>query len=328
MTTAEQDLAHLRQLRSLLARPRLRDQDLLALPRLYRHACSVVARLESTGESPRTASEARRLIAQAHALLHRERGVGLRGLIGRTFHLLLHETPRCIRAEWRLLALTAGLVYGLAAVSWLAVSADLDLAPSLLQADHVRAEIEQLEATAPGEPFRGNFTFGFGESPGTAGWIMMHNMMVGVLFFASALVPPLYLFLLSTNGLMLGTYTAVAGHWGQAGAISSILWCHGVIEIQTLLLAGTAGLVLVRAWVRPGPRTRRHAMQIESERALRLLLPVFPMLFVAGMIEGFVSPHAPLGVRIAVAVGSGILLVAWVLGGGRGPAASGADATG
>ena len=141
---------------------------------------------------------------------------------------------------------------------------------------------------------------------------------MGILFFASALVPPLYVYVLGTNGLMLGTYTGVAGHWGEAGSISSILWCHGVLEIQAFILAGTAGLCLVRAWVRPGSWTRRYAMQLESKRALVLLAPVFPLLFVAGLIEGFVSPHAGLGVRLATAVATGGLLVLWAVFGGRG----------
>ena len=138
-----------------------------------------------------------------------------------------------------------------------------------------------------------------------------------MLFFASALVPPFYAYLLGTNALMVGTYTAVAGHWGQAGANSSILWCHGVLEIQAFLLAGTAGLCLVRAWVRPGPWTRRHALQRESRRALVLIAPVFPLLLVSGLIEGLVSPHASVQTRLAVAVTTGVLLVAWVLLGGR-----------
>jgi uncharacterized membrane protein SpoIIM required for sporulation len=116
---------------------------------------------------------------------------------------------------------------------------------------------------------------------------------------------------------MLGAYTGVASHWGQAGAISSILWTHGVLEIQALVLVGTAGLVLVRAWIKPGAYSRRHALVLESRRALELFVPVFPMLVVAGLIEGFVSPHMPLAVRTSVAVASGVALVLWVALGGR-----------
>jgi uncharacterized membrane protein SpoIIM required for sporulation len=146
---------------------------------------------------------------------------------------------------------------------------------------------------------------------------MAHNMAVCVLFFGAALLPPLYLYVLATNGLMLGTYTAVAGHWDQAGAISSILWCHGTLELQAIILSGSAGLVLVRSWIAPGPWSRREAMSRESRRAWALLAPAFPLLFCAGLIEGFISPHAPHGVRLAVAVTSALALGLWITLGGR-----------
>jgi uncharacterized membrane protein SpoIIM required for sporulation len=326
-TLDEVDLQHLRELhlllqglrgaRSLAARP-----DPAELPRLYRHACTVLARLEARGDDPVLQAEVRRLVGEAHGLQYRaaeRRGPG--ATAAAALHFLAHEMPRTIRREWRLLALSFGLVYGLALLSYAAVRNDLDLAPTLLNPAMVEAEIEQLQETAEGEPFRGNFTFGLGQSPQTAGWIMLHNMGVGVAFFVSALFPPLYLLLLATNGLMLGTYTAVAGHWGQAGAISSILWCHGVLEIQAICLAGCAGLALVRGWIRPGPWSRSHALRLESQTAWRLLAPVFPMLFAAGLIEGFVSPHAPLAVRLATAISTGLMLLVWAFAGGRRQAA-------
>jgi len=145
-----------------------------------------------------------------------------------------------------------------------------------------------------------------------------------VLFFASALVPPLYLLVLAVNGLMLGTYTAVAAHWGQGFAIGSILSCHGALEIQALVLAGAAGLVLVRGAVMPGAWSRRHALRLGARRGWRLLAPVFPILFCAGLIEGFISPFADTGTRLAVAVTTGVALIAWALLGGSGRVAAAA----
>jgi uncharacterized membrane protein SpoIIM required for sporulation len=319
------DASRLARLRGLLDRAegegaaRLSGQDLLELPRLYRFAASHLARMETAaGESAGSAKEpVRMLVARAHALLHRGLERPRQGWIERSVAFILREVPRAIRGEWRVIAASFGLTYGLAVLSFVAVRSDLDLAWSLMSPEMVSQEVGQLEATANGEPFRGNFTFGLGKSPLTAGWIMTHNMSVGILFFGSGLVPPIFLILLGVNGLMLGTYTAVAWHWGQALSISSILWCHGVLEIQAIVLAGAAGLVLVRAWIAPGPWSRGHAMKLESRRAWKLLAPVFPMLFVAGLIEGFVSPHAPLWVRVGTAALSAIAIVAWVRLGGR-----------
>jgi len=323
----DHDLAMLRKLRGLIDRGRhgrngrergLDRTQAAELSAAYRHACTCLARLDARGDRSARAVEVRRIVGQAHGLLYRAPGLGgPAALTRRVLRFFLVEAPRTIRAERRLLALTFGLVYGLAALSFFLVRADLDLAPSLFDANAVANQIEQLEATEAGEPFRGNFTFGPGESPQTAGWIMLHNMWVGLLFFVTGLLPPLFLLILATNGMMLGTYTAVAAHWGQAGSISSILWCHGTLEIQAIILAGSAGLTLFRALVLPGPRTRRVALEHESRIAWRLFAPTIPLLFVAGMIEGFISPHAPFGVRMLTAVVSGALLLAWALFGGR-----------
>jgi len=79
--------------------------------------------------------------------------------------------------------------------------------------------------------------------------------------------------------------------------------------------------VLARAWLRPGPWSRGHAMALESRRAWALVAPAIPFLFVAGLIEGYVSPHAPLPARLATAALTGLVLAAWALGGRAAPAA-------
>ena len=150
---ADNQLQPLRELRRLLVKggPRSWDEgELVEFPRLYRHACSVVARLEASGESPRLASEARRLVAQAHGILYLERA-DRAPLLERLYRLLVHESPRAIRAEWRLLAGTFAFVYGLALLAWFAVSRDLDLAPSPARPGHGR----EPDPAAPEDRSRG-----------------------------------------------------------------------------------------------------------------------------------------------------------------------------
>ncbi len=324
MRWTPEERGHLRRLEELVAPrtrrspKRLEPQELEDLPRLYRFASSVLSRLETSGEDAAALERTRRLVGRAHSLLFAGLDRNASGRWTRALRFLLVDSPRALRSEWRLALVAFGLVYGPALLAWFAVRSDLGLAFSLFQPEAIAQEISQLEATAAGEPFRGNFTFGVGESPQTAGWIMAHNMGVAVVIFAAGLVPPLFLYVLVSNGLMLGAYTAVAAHWGQAGAISSILWCHGALEIQAIVLAGLAGLVLVRAWIAPGPWSRAHAMRLESARAWSILAPVFPLLAIAGLIEGFVSPHAPTGVRVATALSCAGAFLAWLLLGGRG----------
>lgn len=323
MVTERRELRELARLRTLLGRARtggvraLDEEELRALPALYRFASGLYARLEAQGTEPGTLEATGDLVRRTHALLYRDLERAPRSRLRGVFELLWVEAPQALRAEWKLLALTLVFFYGLAVLAYAAVSHNLELAFSLLDPQVVAGQIEQLRNTPAGEPFQGNFTFGLGESPQVAGWILAHNMGVALLFFASGLVTPFFVYMLATNALMVGTYTAVAAHWDQGAAISSILWCHGAIELQALVLAGLAGLVLVRAWIAPGPWSRTHAMKLESRRALRILAPVLPMLFVAGLIEGFISPHAPTAVRLTVAVATGAAFVGWAVFAGR-----------
>ena len=134
---------------------------------------------------------------------------------------------------------------------------------------------------------------------------------------AAYYVSPLYIYFLVLNGLMVGTYLGVASHWAQAGNISSILMCHGTLELQAIALGGAAGLVLARGFYTPGVWSRKFALRLESARAWRLLAGIFPMLLMAGMLEGFVSPQAPLGGRIACMLASATILIVWAAFGGR-----------
>jgi len=315
--------SELKRLDELVARANSRgvaslaERELFELVRLYRFAATRVSLYETEKRSPELIADVRNLTARAHALLAPRELASKESFLSRVVRFYFQVVPQTIRAEWKLILASFVILYGVAAIAFFVVARDIDVAWSLFDANAVANEIDQLQNTAPGADFRGNFTFGKDESAQTSGLIMAHNMFVGVVAFASALVPPVYAYILATNGLMLGTYTGVAGHYGQAGAISSILWCHGTLELQAIVLAGAAGLVLVRAWIAPKAWSRRHALKLEAASAWKLLAAVFPMLFFAGLIEGFVSPHVAHPTRLFVAIASGVALVTWVALGGR-----------
>lgn len=290
------------------------------LPVLVRRASAILLRLEASGADAATEQRLRRMIAEAHGLRSRHRNRVSESRLTRFIKLLCIETPAALRREWRWILGVALLFYGLAGASYVAVERDLSRAVALLDPAMVEGEIEQLRSLEPGEEFRGNFTFGFGDSPRTAGWILAHNIGVSFLLFAAALLPPIFLLLFCVNATMVGTYLAVASHWNQALAILSRLACHGVLELQCLILAAVAGLILARAWVAPGAKTRRDALAEARRRSRKLLVASTAWLVVAGLIEGFVTPHAPTPARWGVAFLSGLALAFWA-GGGLAPAA-------
>lgn len=316
------DRARVKELRTLVRKAKrgrvwkLSAEELRGLPDLYRFGSSLLAKIRTRGGEPELEALLPPLLIAAHGLLHVDQSRSDVSLIKRMSRYWLGQVPTVIREEWRLVALSAGLLYGMALVAYALVVQDLSMAYTLFYPSVVDNEVAQLRELQPGEAFRGNFNFGMEESAAAAGGIMSNNMRVTVTFFTTALLPPLYLRILIVNALMLGTYLGVASHWDQAWNIQTILWCHGVLELQAIVLAGTAGLILVRPVLFPGPYRRRIALAEGGRRSLAVLAATLPMLFAAGLIEGYVSPHAPLGVRLAVAIASGVLLVLW-LGFGR-----------
>ena len=113
---------------------------------------------------------------------------------------------------------------------------------------------------------------------------------------------------------MLGTIFAVVQGYGLAGGLLAFIAGHGVLELSAIFLSGGAGLRLAWAILRPGERSRRDALRLGSAQASRVMLLVIPVLGVAGLIEGFLSPSgASDTVKAGVGVVTGIVLWDYIL---------------
>jgi uncharacterized membrane protein SpoIIM required for sporulation len=94
---------------------------------------------------------------------------------------------------------------------------------------------------------------------------------------------------------------------------------HGVIELTCICIAGGAGMHLGSAWLMPGRRTVRDALIERGREAVLLVAGTLPLLVLAGLIEGFVSPlPIPRVAHYLFALIPAAFLV-WYLSRGRGP---------
>ena len=144
--------------------------------------------------------------------------------------------------------------------------------------------------------------------PLASSMIMTNNISVSFLAFALGMTFGLgTLYLMTFNGLMLGTLAALCHINGLNVPFWSFVLPHGVIELTAIFMAGGAGFLLGTALFIPGDLPRKEALVQKGRRAVRLVLGCVPLLIVAGIIEAFFSPTPiPAGLKFAMA---GILLV-------------------
>jgi hypothetical protein len=88
--------------------------------------------------------------------------------------------------------------------------------------------------------------------------------------------------------------------------------------LSAICISGAGGLMLGWAIVVPGERSRGQALRQASGEGIALLGGAVAMLVVAGLIEGYVTPHASAPVRWTVAGTSGVLLALYLGLAGRG----------
>ena len=103
---------------------------------------------------------------------------------------------------------------------------------------------------------------------------------------------------------------------------------HGVIEIHMIIMAGASGLLMGHALLQPGLLSRRNALAIAARDGMRLLLGSAPGFVLAALIEGFVSPSdtIPWAGKIAAGLGTGVLMLIYLVWGARRAARQARDA--
>ncbi|GAU68507.1 hypothetical protein SSP35_08_00010 [Streptomyces sp. NBRC 110611] len=126
------------------------------------------------------------------------------------------------------------------------------------------------------------------------------------------------LWVLFQNMLNLGVGIGLMSSAGRLDTFLGLILPHGLLELTAVFVAAGIGLRLGWTLIDPGPRTRRAALAEEGRSALGVALGLAAVLFVSGVLEGFVTPSGlPTWARIGIGVLAelGFLLYVYVLGG-------------
>lgn len=302
----------------------LADED---VPAAYRRLCHQLALARRRGYSPALLARLQALMQAGHAVMYRPpapRWSALPQFLGSDF-------PRLVRAEWRCMAAAAVLF----AVPLLAMFLVLQWRPDLVHSVMSLQQVAELEAMYDPAAEHQRIGRSSGSDMEMFGYYVLNNISIGLRTFASGLVAGLgTVLVLLFNGVVIGS---AAGHLQQVG-MGDTFWRfvagHSSLELSAIVIAGGAGLQLGLRLLAPGNRRRIDALVEGGRRGGLLCLGVFAMLLLAAFVEAFWSslPWVPAPVKYAVGIGLWLVVLVWLLRGGRahGPwpehATEGADA--
>jgi uncharacterized membrane protein SpoIIM required for sporulation len=262
---------------------RLGDDDLLALPVLYRSTLSSLSVARETSLDQGLLDYLEGLCTRAYFVVYGARP----SVWERVLRFFRVDWPAAARALWRETAL-AGVLFVLGvAVAYLLYRADPDWFYAFIP--------EQMAGgrgpTSTAAMLKAVLYDGGGEKRDSlaifATFLFTHN--AGVALFAFALdfafgTPTAYLMV--ANGCTLGALYALYASHGLGFELVGWLMIHGVTEIFATLLAAAGGFRIGWTLAFPGARGRVEALSAAGRQAATLMAGVVVMLFVAGGLEG------------------------------------------
>ena len=304
--------AHWAELERLLARSEgngLRSfsaEEIEALGREYRQVVSDLAIARRDFPDDQLTAWLNGLASRAHLRLYRAPPPSWRR-VGRFFTT---DFARRFRHARGYLLVSASLLFGPALVAYVGALLDPTLRQALVP-ERLRQVMEAGRTWTDIEPAL---------RPAVATVIFTNNIEVAFFAFAGGVLLGLgTAYVLVSNGLMLGGVLGAAQFYGVAPLLWAFIAPHGYLELSCIVIAGAAGLMLGDALLRPGLLLRREALAGAARQAIELVLGAAPVLVVAGLVEGNVSPSSevPVGLKLVIGPLLGAALYAGLLGLGR-----------
>jgi len=282
---------------------RISDEDLLALPVLYRNAASSLAVAREISLDQATLAYLEALVRRAWFQVYGPR-TSLPGWLRRFLGGGWSAAVRAMVPE--LLVALAAMIAGTVA-GWLLVARDSEWYYTLVpqgfgEVRRPGAGREVLAESLAGSGGDGLTLF--------ATYLFSNNVGVAIMAFALGFafgIPTLLL--LVYNMAVLGAMLWLFAEAGLGWEFAAWLSIHGTTELLAILLGGAAGLHIGRTMAFPGQRTIAAAAAASGQRAAQVMAGVVLMLAAAGLLEGYARQlvEAPLA-RAAI---GGTMLIAW-----------------
>lgn len=283
----------------------LSDDDLLALPLLYRAALSSLSVARETSLDRALVAYLEQLCARAYFQVYGVSDPAWRDLAG----FFARGWPSAVASLWRETLVMAFLTLVGTIASYALVRSDPSwffgiIPEGLAGGRDPSASAEMLRDTLYSTKQDGLGVF--------ASFLFGHNAQIAIFAFALgfAFVVPTAL-LVVYNGLTLGAMIAVFADKGLGPNFLAWLAIHGTTEMFAIMIAGAAGMRIGTAIAFPGQQERMAAVVAAGRTAAIAIAGVVLMLAIAAILEG-VGRQVVTSDVARLAIG-GAMLAAWLV---------------
>jgi uncharacterized membrane protein SpoIIM required for sporulation len=271
---------------------------------LYQRISTDLSVLRSESPDPGLIRYLSGLLTQARVLTSGRRSMSWRAPV----HFLTEAFPAALyRLRWWWVSVAVLNVLFAVAVGWWA-STHPDVYAQSMTSEQIKAYVET------------DFANYYSEFPHHefAALVWVNNAWVSAQAIAYGILGLPVLYVLATNVVNLGVAGALMITHGRGALFFGLILPHGLLELTAVFVAGATGLRLFWSWIEPGAKTRLQSLAAEGRRAIGMALGLAVVLFVSGLIEGFVTPSGlPTWARITIGIIAESLFIAyvWVVGG-------------
>ncbi len=301
------------RLDELAKRRRLSGQESDEFVRLYQRAATHLATVRTQAPDPDVVLYLSAILGRARSRLTQSSG-GTWASVADFFNVTLPIA--FYRIRWWVLGVTLGFV-GV----FLVVLIHYHLNPELVTSMGSLASLEHYADTAF-EAYYSEYA-----NADFAALVWTNNAWIALQCVAGGITGVFPAFVLWQNAVSIGQSAAVMNYFDSLDIFFQLILPHGLLELTAIFVAGAAGLRLFWVLLVPGDRPRVDALATEGRQTVTVGIGLVFVLFVSGLVEGFVTPSG-LEWWLKIVIGALVLAAfwAWVILLGRSGLARGLSA--
>ena len=276
----------------------------LELAKEYRAMECEIATARTYKEAPQKIDYLERLLCGVHLAMFKQRS----HTIIDTFVFMMKSVPKAVYSARYAIYVSIFITVIAYAIGIYSQNTDTDFFREVMGEYYADMTIENMKQGNPTGVYASENEWEMFAS------IFMNNLFVSMRLYVLGLVPffgPLFMMLM--NFVSFASFDAF---FAQQGFLADALITpneHGVLELSTIVMNGGAAILLGTGWLFPGKLTRRQAWARSARHSLLVFISTIPILFVAAVIESFVTRHTewPMALKLSIIIISAIIIIGY-----------------